>query len=98
MADFFEKGQAGHVHSRNSSADLSKIFRNEIGMLFGGQGGPAPWVDPLRVLLVTGHQNCLAVAYKHFVAVYKLRESSGFQLAFSTPYLEQVFMNMNQLQ
>jgi len=83
------QGQAGHVHSRNSSADLSKVFRNELGMLFGGQGGPAPWVDPLRVLLVTGHQNCLAVAYKHFVAVYKLRESSGFQLAFSTPYLEQ---------
>ena len=95
------------MHSRNSSADLSKVFRNELGMLFGGQGGPAPWVDPLRVLLVTGtciqylygyggllffvgHQNCLAVAYKHFVAVYKLRESSGFQLAFSTPYLEQV--------
>ena len=31
-----------------------------------------PWVDPLRVLLVTAHNSCLAVAYKHFVAVYRL--------------------------
>lgn len=56
-------------------------------MLFG-PGGAQPWVDPLRVSLVTAHNNVLAVAYKHFVAVYKLRESSGFQLSFSTPYLE----------
>jgi len=77
-------------HSRNSSADLNKSFRNEVGLLFGnGAGAPLPWVDPLRVLLVTAHHNCLAVAYRHFVAVYKLKESSGFQLAFTTPYMEQ---------
>eukprot|EP00092_Neocalanus_flemingeri_P020181 GFUD01021852.1.p1 GENE.GFUD01021852.1~~GFUD01021852.1.p1 ORF type:complete len:711 (-),score=193.62 GFUD01021852.1:199-2331(-) len=79
-------------HSRNSSADLNKSFRNEVGLLFGVSGwpgAPLPWVDPLRVLLVTAHHNCLAVAYRHFVAVYKLKESSGFQLAFTTPYLEQ---------
>ena len=80
----------GHAtHSRNSSADLNKSFRNEVGLLFGGHGGPLPWVDPLRVLMVTAHHNCLAVAYKHFVAVYRLRESSGFQLSFTTPYLDQ---------
>ena len=54
--------------------------------MFGSAG---PWVDPLRVILVTAHHNCLAVAYRHFVAIYKLKESSGFQLAFTTPYLEQ---------
>jgi len=68
-------------HSRNSSADLNKSFRNDVNML--------QWIDPLRVLLVTAHHNCLAVAYRHFVAVYKLKESSGFQIAFTTPYLEQ---------
>jgi len=73
-------------HSRNSSADLNKSFRNEVGLMFGSAG---PWVDPLRVILVTAHHNCLAVAYRHFVAIYKLKESSGFQLAFTTPYLEQ---------
>ena len=64
----------GHAtHSRNSSADLNKSFRNEVGLLFGVQAGAGamPWVDPLRVRLVTGHHSCLAVAYKHFVAVYR---------------------------
>lgn len=74
-------------HSRNSSADLNKHFRNEVGLMFGGSS--VQWVDPLRVLLVTAHHNCLAVAYRHFVAIYKLKESSGFQLAFTTPYMEQ---------
>lgn len=73
-------------HSRNSSADLNKHFRNEVGLMFGS---PLHWVDPIRVLLVTAHHNCLAVAYRHFVAIYKLKESSGFQLAFTTPYMEQ---------
>jgi hypothetical protein len=37
---------------------------------------------------VTAHHNCLAVAYRHFVAVYKQRESSGFQFSFTSPYLD----------
>ena len=65
---------ASASHSRNSSADL-------VGFLAG-------WTDPLRVLMVAAHHNCLAVAYKHFVAVYRLRESSGFQISFTTPHLE----------
>ena len=66
---------ASASHSRNSSADLM------VGLLAG-------WTDPLRVLMVAAHHNCLAVAYKHFVAVYRLRESSGFQIAFTSPHLE----------
>jgi len=78
-------------HSRNSSADFNKSFRNEVGLMFGGSGSSPlyPWTDPLRVHLVTAHHNCLAVAYRHFVAIYRLKESSGFQLAFTTPYMEQ---------
>jgi len=80
-------------HSRNSSADLNKAlgWRAELGLglLQAGLPGSQSWQpDPLRVLLVTAHHNCLAVAYRHFVAVYRQRESSGFQLAFTTPYLE----------
>ena len=54
----------GHAtsHSRNSSADLNKSFRNEVGLLFGASGGGQPplqpWLDPLRVLLVTAHHRC----------------------------------------
>ena len=71
------------THSRNSSADLNKSLRPEVaGLMLGG------WTDPLRVLMVAAHHNCLAVAYKHFVAVYRLRESSGFQVSFTTPHME----------
>jgi len=76
------------THSRNSSADLTKAFKAEVGLLFGGPG-PITYTDPLRVILVTAHHNCIAVAYRHFVAIYRLKESSGFQLAFTTPYMEQ---------
>jgi len=75
------------THSRNSSADLNKSLRNDVGLMFGSPPHP-PWVEPLRVLMLTAHHNCLAVAYRHFVAVYKQRESSGFQFAFTSPYLE----------
>ena len=71
------------THSRNSSADLNRSWRSEaVGLMLGG------WADPLRVLMVTAHHNCLAVAYRHFVAVYRQRESSGFQLSFTTHHLE----------
>jgi len=65
-------------HSRNSSADLKLL---EVGL-------SSPWMDPLRVMSVTAHHNSLAVAYRHFVAIYKLKESSGFQLAFTSPYMD----------
>ena len=37
-------------------------------------------------------QNCLAVAYPHFVACFKQKEnsSSGFQPVFTSPYLDQL--------
>lgn len=76
-------------HSRTSSADLARAFRSEVGLVLGCSTPTVQWTDPLRVLLVTAHHNCLAVAYSHFVAIYRLKESSGFQLAFTTPYLEQ---------
>ena len=45
-------------------------------------------VDPLRVRMLRAHQNCIAVAYPHFVAVFKQKENNGFQPIFSSPYLD----------
>ena len=53
-------------NSRNSSAEL-KLVELGVGLPWN------PWVDPLRVVSVTAHHNCLAVAYRHFVAIYKLK-------------------------
>lgn len=56
-------------HSRNSSADLSKYMRNDVGLVLMAQhqGG---WTDPMRVRSIKAHHNWIAVAYAHFIACY----------------------------
>lgn len=74
-------------HARNSSADLNKLFRNDIGLVFGASGKVAvklllwlllywqilasAWTDPLRVQIIKAHHNWIAVAYAHFVVCYR---------------------------
>ncbi|XP_069689720.1 BTB/POZ domain-containing protein KCTD3 isoform X2 [Periplaneta americana] len=74
-------------HTRNSSADLNKLFRNDVGLVFGAHQGSS-WADPLRVQIVKAHHNWIAVAYAHFVACYRLKDSSGWQHAFTSPHIE----------
>jgi hypothetical protein len=40
-------------------------------------------LDPLRVQIVKAHLNSIAVAYPHFVACFKQKETVGFSLAFT---------------
>lgn len=47
------------------------------------------WTDPLRVQIVKAHLNSIAVAYPHFVACFKQKETVGFQLAFTSPYFDE---------
>ncbi|CAL1603880.1 unnamed protein product [Knipowitschia caucasica] len=47
-----------------------------------------PVVDPRKVLIVAGHHNWIVAAYAHFVICYRIKESSGWQQIFSSPYLE----------
>lgn len=56
-------------HNRTSSADLNKIVRTDLGVLFTTQG--TQWIDPLRVRIVKGHHNWIAVVYAHFVTCYR---------------------------
>uniref|UniRef100_A0A8C5MCW9 BTB/POZ domain-containing protein KCTD3 n=1 Tax=Leptobrachium leishanense TaxID=445787 RepID=A0A8C5MCW9_9ANUR len=44
-------------------------------------------VDPRKVLIVAGHHNWIVAAYAHFVVCYRIKESSGWQQVFSSPYL-----------
>lgn len=75
-------------HSRNSSADLNKLVRNEIGLVFSPHQ-VSGWADPLRVQIIKAHHNWISVAYPHFVTCYGLKDSSGWQLVFTSPYIEQ---------
>ncbi|XP_051235284.1 BTB/POZ domain-containing protein KCTD3 isoform X1 [Dicentrarchus labrax] len=47
-----------------------------------------PVVDPRKVLIITGHHNWIVAAYAHFVICYRIKESSGWQQVFSSPYLD----------
>lgn len=59
----------------------------------GPSGGEGPArlgspVDPRKVLIVAGHHNWIVAAYAHFVICYRIKESSGWQQVFSSPYLD----------
>jgi BTB/POZ domain-containing protein KCTD3 len=80
-------------HSRNSSADLNKCIRNEIGLVFGAahqSSSVMPWHDAMRVQIIAAHHNWIAVAYNHFVCCYRLKDSAGWQLIFTSSYIESV--------
>ncbi|GJQ79281.1 hypothetical protein Trydic_g5524 [Trypoxylus dichotomus] len=46
------------------------------------------WADPLRVQIIKAHHNWIVVAYAHFVVCYRLKDSSGWQLVFTSPHIE----------
>lgn len=75
-------------HSRTSSADLNKYIKNDLGMVFGQLN--QNWVDPLKVQIIKAHHNCIAVSYSHFFIFYRLKDSSGWQLVFTSPFIESV--------
>ncbi|MGH0152828.1 UNVERIFIED_CONTAM: hypothetical protein FKN15_059293 [Acipenser sinensis] len=62
-----------------------------VGVGAGAAKGPT-WlgspVDPRKVLIVAGHHNWIVVTYAHFVVCYRIKESSGWQQVFSSPYLD----------
>lgn len=76
-------------HSRNSSADLNKIIRNDVGLVFNTHQS-AGFYDPLRVQIIKAHHNWISAAYPHFVTCYRLKDSSGWQLVFTSPYIEAI--------
>uniref|UniRef100_A0A182W2V6 BTB/POZ domain-containing protein KCTD3 n=1 Tax=Anopheles minimus TaxID=112268 RepID=A0A182W2V6_9DIPT len=75
-------------HSRNSSVDLNKYIRNEVGLLFGPGSTGTGWADPMRVQIIKAHHNWISVAYAHFVTCYRLKDYSGWQQIFVSPYIE----------
>ncbi|XP_058175449.1 SH3KBP1-binding protein 1 [Anopheles ziemanni] len=75
-------------HSRNSSVDLNKYIRNEVGLVFGAGTTGTGWADPMRVQIIKAHHNWISVAYAHFVTCYRLKDYSGWQQIFISPYIE----------
>uniref|UniRef100_A0A8C2MC29 SH3KBP1-binding protein 1 n=1 Tax=Cricetulus griseus TaxID=10029 RepID=A0A8C2MC29_CRIGR len=62
-----------------------------LGRMLDERTPPSPTgqpEEPGMVRLVCGHHNWIAVAYTHFLVCYRLKEASGWQLAFSSPRLD----------
>lgn len=51
-------------------------------------------VDPRKVLMVIGHHSFVAVAFAHSVFCYRSKDSVGWELIFSTPYLHNTVERM----
>ncbi|XP_017298923.1 BTB/POZ domain-containing protein KCTD3-like [Diaphorina citri] len=74
-------------HKRNSSADLNKLIKNDVSLVFGCNQ-VSNWADPLRVQIIKAHHHWIAVAYAHFLVCYRLKDSSGWQQVFTSPHIE----------
>ncbi|KAK2161189.1 hypothetical protein LSH36_120g10014 [Paralvinella palmiformis] len=72
------------VEGRSASADL----RHHHLINLVGERRHVQFIDPLRVTVVRGHFNWLVVAYPHFVSLYRLKDSVGWDLAWTSPYLD----------
>jgi BTB/POZ domain-containing protein KCTD3 len=75
-------------HSRTSSADLNKFIKSEMSVaaLLGHLG--QNFIDPLRVQIIRAHHNFVSVAYSHFFLCYRMKDFSGWQLVFTSPFIE----------
>ncbi|CAH0391876.1 unnamed protein product [Bemisia tabaci] len=74
-------------HTRNSSADLNKYIRNDIGLVFGCSQG-SNWTEANKVQIIKAHHHWIAIAYAHFIVCYKLKDHTGWQHVFTSSYIE----------
>ncbi|XP_037079230.1 BTB/POZ domain-containing protein KCTD3-like [Pollicipes pollicipes] len=74
-----------HAHSRSSSADLSRLLRADLGPLLAPPGGG--WAEPAGVRLIRGHHNWLVAAYAHHVSCYRMKDSTGWHLFYTSPHI-----------
>ncbi|XP_076441974.1 BTB/POZ domain-containing protein KCTD3-like [Babylonia areolata] len=82
-------------HSRNSSFDLrqSQAASQDLTKTVASKQEAAAaacqsiHTDPLRVTMVKGHHNWICVAYPHFVCCYRMKDSTGWHLIWTSEYL-----------
>lgn len=44
----------------------------------------------MRVQIIKAHHNWIVIAYAHFITCYRLKDSSGWQHAFTSPHIESI--------
>ncbi|XP_060113794.1 SH3KBP1-binding protein 1 [Heteronotia binoei] len=83
--------ERGHVR-RSNTMPPNLGHAGLLGRLLEerGTGAAGATSDPGMVRLVCGHHNWIAVAYWQFLVCYRLKETSGWELAFCSPRLDWV--------
>ncbi|XP_075043175.1 SH3KBP1-binding protein 1 isoform X2 [Mixophyes fleayi] len=92
------------VGSRNGGSERAPVRRSNtmppnlggagiLGRLldersYGSGGGSSS--DPGMVRIICGHHNWIAVAFAQFIVCYRMKETSGWQLIFTSPCLDWV--------
>lgn len=82
-------------HSRNSSLDLRQSPQPGLDptrLLASRQEAALNHAlnlhaEPLRVMMVKGHHNWICAAYRHFVCCYRMKDSTGWHLIWTSEYL-----------
>uniref|UniRef100_A0A8C8F544 BTB/POZ domain-containing protein KCTD3 n=1 Tax=Oncorhynchus tshawytscha TaxID=74940 RepID=A0A8C8F544_ONCTS len=86
---YIERSSCGSVLFHGYLPPPGTVYRTFVLWQLGGNGtSTGAVVDPRKVLIVAGHHNWIVVAYAHFVICYRIKESSGWQQVFSSPYLD----------
>ncbi|KAK7104630.1 BTB/POZ domain-containing protein KCTD3-like [Littorina saxatilis] len=82
-------------HSRNSSLDLRHshpVTLDPAKLLLAAKQEPvvcreALHSEPLCVTMVKGHHNWICAAYPHFVCCFRMKDSTGWHLIWTSEYL-----------
>uniref|UniRef100_A0A8D2IXY8 Potassium channel tetramerization domain containing 3 n=1 Tax=Varanus komodoensis TaxID=61221 RepID=A0A8D2IXY8_VARKO len=75
-----QNGSEGEARGGNMQPSLAGTGEDSVRLGFP--------VDPRKVLIVAGHHNWIVAAYAHFAVCYRIKESSGWQQVFTSPYLD----------
>ncbi|TKR57568.1 hypothetical protein L596_030813 [Steinernema carpocapsae] len=78
---YSHKREQIHKHTKKGSHDLSKA---KIDLFRENPRNP----DPLRVRVIRAHHNSIAVGYLNFVCCYRMKDSVGWQLMYTSPRME----------
>lgn len=75
-------------HSRNSSADLRHSRNSSWDLKNTKFESNQLCIDPLRVTMLRGHHNWICIAYPHFVTCFRMKDSTGWHLIWTSPHME----------
>lgn len=78
-----------NLHAKKNSGDLTRQIRADLTCALRQYQQKTEHVfDPLRVRIIRGHHNWMAVAYAYSVCCFRLKDSQGWQEAWVSPRME----------